>query len=239
MRLIQTDEVSYVGRDLVQAVRTALPAAKLTTDAARTARAALLDWSFDTSIGSHQQTTAMRLLAVVATLVSKETGSSVWSDAVFLINAMEHGDEACGGSCLDFFAKALANASSDDGLPKQWGVPGRHMATFTHQVLGKSPFACLADRTVPHGGDFSTVNVGHGDLSDPHFPQTAGSSYRQIVDMANLESSLFLNPLGQSGALFSPLYDNLLKAWQDSTYLPMQTTAQPGAFSKQLTKKSA
>lgn len=235
MAQIQRDEVSYVARDLVAAVQAALPAAKLSGGAAQAARSSLLAWDFNATIGSEQQTTAMRLLAGVATLVSKETGSSVWNDFVFLLGAMEHGDAACGGSCADFFAKAMSNASSDDGLPKQWGVPGRHMATFTHQVLGKSAAACLADRSVPHGGDFSTINVGHGDLSNPHFPQTAGSSYRQIVDLSDLPSSLFLNPLGQSGALFSPMYDNLLRAWQDNTYLPMQSTPQKDAFSQQFT----
>jgi len=45
----------------------------------------------------------------------------------------------------------------------------------------------------------------------------------QVIDLASLESSEFLNPLGQSGNEFSSLYDNLLSAWSDGNYIPMAT----------------
>lgn len=89
-------------------------------------------------------------------------------------------------------------------------------------------------RSVAHGGDESTVNVGHWDSNT--FVMGHGASYRQvtcnrnrsihvvlrcrlclvcpqIVNLGDMEKSVFLNPLGQSGNEFSPLYDNLLDDW--------------------------
>jgi len=51
--------------------------------------------------------------------------------------------------------------------------------------------------------------------------QVAGPSYRHLVDLSNMENSLFLNPLGQSGDMFNYLYDNLLEAWSIGKYMNM------------------
>jgi penicillin amidase len=74
--------------------------------------------------------------------------------------------------------------------------------------LGKSPVACLAERYVAHGGDSNTVNVGGFD--DKSFVQGHGPSYREIIDWSDVDkNSLFLNPLGQSGNIFSKNYGNI------------------------------
>lgn len=77
---------------------------------------------------------------------------------------------------------------------------------------------------MPHGGDDFTVNVGHYTPYDPSMQQTAGPSYRQIVDLSSLDKSLFLNPMGQSGNELSPHYDNLLPLWSQGQYIPMRMT---------------
>ncbi|KAA0150460.1 hypothetical protein FNF29_05263 [Cafeteria roenbergensis] len=229
MRRIQLDSTTYLGRDVAMTVAAKLENSKLTPEA-QAGKRALEGWDHSAAVGSTVQTTAVRLFAAMARLAGEETGTDVWGDAMFALRAMRNGDPACqradgDASCQTYFAKALHNASVADGHPAEWGTPGRHMATFTHQVLGKSPLGCLADRTVGHGGDFSTVNVGHSKLSDPAFPQTAGPSYRQVVDLASPASSLFLNPLGQNGNLFSKHYDNLVRDWAEGEYLPMTTVA--------------
>jgi penicillin amidase len=63
--------------------------------------------------------------------------------------------------------------------------------------------------------------------------QTAGPSYRHLVDLSSPDlNSLFLNPLGQSGDMFSFLYDNLLTMWGVGEYIKMgqyeQTSKEPG-----------
>jgi penicillin amidase len=48
-----------------------------------------------------------------------------------------------------------------------------------------------------------------------------GPSYRQIVDLADMEASLFVHPMGQAGHLLSPHYADLLPLWARGDYLPM------------------
>ena len=89
------------------------------------------------------------------------------------------------------------------------------------QILHTTPLACLGDRQVEHGGDDSTINVGHVG-SDSMMTQTAGPSYRHLVDLSSPDqNSLFLNPLGQSGDMFNFLYDNLLEMWSNAEYMNM------------------
>jgi penicillin amidase len=44
-----------------------------------------------------------------------------------------------------------------------------------------------------------------------------------------MENSLFLNPLGQSGNMLSPKYDNLLELWSDAdgSYMQMRMSGYP------------
>jgi penicillin amidase len=132
------------------------------------------------------------------------------------------------GACLDAVASTFgvaADGSTSSPVPL-WGSPDAHQAVFAHQVLGQSPLACLADRSIAHGGDYTTVNVGPFSFdADGAWAQGAGPSYRQIVDLSALDSSLFINPMGQDGNEFSDEYDNLLPMWAAGTYLGMLSGA--------------
>lgn len=226
MMAIQQDYRSYVARDLVAAIQT-VPANAL-TPGAKAVRDALVDWDWTASVGSTQQTLAMRVLVKLFTLASAETGEDYWQNPIFALNAVTRGDPACAAlnpndpTCTAFVVGALEAASTDDGAPSSWGSSqGRHVALFQHQILHSTPLACAADRQISHGGDFSTVNVGGFDVSTPAFVQDHGPSYRQIVDMSDPNLSIFLNPLGQSGNLLSDHYDDLLDDWADGGYLSM------------------
>jgi len=69
-----------------------------------------------------------------------------------------------------------------------------------------------------------------------------GGAFRVIADLkpktiihtaalANMEKSRYIHPMGQSGHLLSPQYDNLLVRWQKGDYLAMQTKDYPRAES--------
>jgi penicillin amidase len=68
--------------------------------------------------------------------------------------------------------------------------------------------------------------------------QPAGPSYRHIVDLSDMESSLFLNPLGQSGNPLSKHYDDFLRAWSEGGYLQMLTNGYAVAASTSLSRQS-
>lgn len=141
-------------------------------------------------------------------------------------------------NCLAFAAVQLnqvieqyqVGSTMNKPVPR-WGMDV-HRAVFEHQILHTTPLACLGDRQVEHGGDDSTVNVGHVH-SNAEMTQTAGPSYRHLVDLSAPDlNSLFLNPLGQSGDVFSHLYDNLLNMWSTGRYMKMgqyeETSRQAG-----------
>ena len=110
--------------------------------------------------------------------------------------------------------------------PPKWGTDV-HSAEFNAPVLGGvGLLSCLLNRGVAHGGDGSSVNVGGFDASSDSFAQSAGASYRQVVDLASLgqaqPSSYFIAPAGQHGNPLSGWYDNALALWQAGEYWRME-----------------
>jgi penicillin amidase len=71
-------------------------------------------------------------------------------------------------------------------------------------------------RTIETGGDAVTVNPVMRVRGE-----TVISSYRQIVDLSNLDASRFIHTPGQSGQLLSGRYDDYLEKWQRVEYVPM------------------
>jgi penicillin amidase len=46
---------------------------------------------------------------------------------------------------------------------------------------------------------------------------------RQLFDLADLDKSRVIYPMGQSAELFSPHFDDLLWLWRDGQYIPLST----------------
>ncbi|HEY9227828.1 MAG TPA: penicillin acylase family protein, partial [Gemmatimonadaceae bacterium] len=68
----------------------------------------------------------------------------------------------------------------------------------------------------PRGGDATTVGVtGNGGN------QTAGASFRIIVDVGDWERAVGTNTPGQSGDPDNPRYRDLFPLWADDRYFPV------------------
>jgi acyl-homoserine lactone acylase PvdQ len=228
----------------------------------------LLAWraqplSCSTRVGSREASLWAALLARLAQLGSAETGELMWAGAPerpeFLLAALRGGsDSACAealsssaassfsssaaaASCAAFAAEALNAVAEQYGSEASsapaWGTDV-HRVWVSHAVLGGTLLGCLANRAVPHGGDDSTVNVGHPELSSSPgeagelqeagaFAQTHGPSVRHLMDLsegygaAATTKSLFMQPMGQEGDLLAANYDSLLKGWAQGEYLSM------------------
>eukprot|EP01051_Picozoa_sp_SAG22_P010481 SAG22_NODE_947_length_6367_cov_23.437460_1_plen_155_part_00 len=116
-------------------------------------------------------------------LAKQETGEAHWPNWAYLRGALLDGDRNCGagGGCGGFAAAALNAAAAEwegAGRP-EWGRDV-HRAAFKHPILDQTAGRCLGDRRAPHGGDLTTVNVGHYNPADRSMEQTAGPSYRQV-----------------------------------------------------------
>ena len=69
---------------------------------------------------------------------------------------------------------------------------------------------------MPRGGDSTTPNAtGSGAR------QTAGASFREVIDVANWDRSMTINVPGASGQPGSPHYADLLPLWAEGRYHPL------------------
>lgn len=226
MKAIQQDQKTLLFRDF----RPVLELLNPLSERAKTVRERLLAWDGTMDKSSEEALVFALWYTELTRLPKREVGEEFWDEPRYLLRAMREGDPNCDQpnteyreSCLDFAALALERAlDRKEALRvRSWGQV--HRATFPHAVLTHTPLKRFTDRRVPFGGDRYTVNVA------PFDPETLlmshGPSYRQVVDLANPEASLFIHPMGQTGHFLAPGYGDLLPLWAGGEYLPMAFAA--------------
>ena len=110
------------------------------------------------------------------------------------------------------------------GEMQTWRWDRLHRAVFPHYPFHNLPFLQKwFSRSVPCGGDWSTVNFGAVSSARP-FIQRNVPGYRQIIDLAQPDGGSFIHSVGQSGHFLSPHYDDYLKDWAAVRYRPMRFT---------------
>ena len=96
----------------------------------------------------------------------------------------------------------------------RWRWDAVHRAVFPHQGLDAvAALRPLLSRSVPNGGDWSTVNVGAGRRRSPVRAATV-PGYREIIDLSPANDSRFLDAVGAVGPFLSPHYDDFLADWR-------------------------
>ncbi len=137
-------------------------------------------------------------------------------------------------------AKALSDAYGQlqrqfgpDTSTWRWG--SMHSATFAHPLASVTPLNLIFGvAPVQRPGDSITVSVG-GDggftADPPNYAQHTVSSMREIIDLSNLDHSLWVTTTGESGQPFSPHYQDLVHLWDTNTYQSMDFS--PPAVAKQ------
>jgi penicillin amidase len=120
------------------------------------------------------------------------------------------------GEALDLALQDLALAQGPN--ESRWRWDRQNDVWFPHLPLqASSLLRPFFSRHVNRGGDAFTVNP-----SMPVRDQMLVASYRQVIDLANLDASVFILPLGQSGELLSGHYSDLLKDWNEGRYRPLR-----------------
>jgi len=112
---------------------------------------------------------------------------------------------------------ALADAVADlnrrfgaDTTQWRWGTV--HVAELRH------PLARAFDLPpVSRAGDANTVFATGG----ANYRQTAGASYREVIDLGDFDNSVAINVPGQSAQPGSEYYDDLLPLWGNDRYFPL------------------
>ncbi|MEO5374793.1 MAG: penicillin acylase family protein [Alphaproteobacteria bacterium] len=126
--------------------------------------------------------------------------------------------ETCAEMLERSLARALADLTTRHGARLEtWRWGAAHRATFDHALFSHIPVLDrLAGLSIPSdGGDF-TVNRGTVTGKAPgSFSHGHGPGLRAVYDLSDLNRSEFIIATGQSGNLFSPHYDDLLKIWRN------------------------
>jgi penicillin amidase len=130
-------------------------------------------------------------------------------------------------SCDEAVTAALHAAVGDlkerlGSDPARWRWDAVHHAVFPHQGLDTVKFLRpLLSRSVPNGGDWSTVNVGPV-AADAPFEQRNVPGYREIIDLSPANDSRFLDAVGQSGHFLSNHYADFLPDWHGVKHRAMR-----------------
>ncbi|WP_367039375.1 penicillin acylase family protein [Streptomyces sp. Je 1-332] len=105
--------------------------------------------------------------------------------------------------------------------PDTWSWGGLHHAHPHHPIValldGPAPeWASVGP--VPRGGSGDTVGAAAYGAG---FGQTAGATFRIVVDVGSWDDSVAMNSPGQSGVPGSPHYDDLFASWAADDSFPL------------------
>jgi penicillin amidase len=108
--------------------------------------------------------------------------------------------------------------------PASWQWGSLHELDFTHKVLGgedvPGPVRMLFNRgPVPLPGGAAIVNANGWDASKG-FEVNWAPSMRMVVDLGNLDRSVWVNQTGNSGHAFNDHYDDQVEAWSRNETFP-------------------
>jgi penicillin amidase len=117
---------------------------------------------------------------------------------------------------LDEAVAELARRFGGNSAGWRWGQPSYHHITITHALSAVADSATRARLDVgpaSRGGDAYTPGAtGGGDN------QTAGASFRIVVDLSDWEKTVGINNPGQSGEPNDPHYRDLFPIWAADRY---------------------
>jgi penicillin amidase len=129
----------------------------------------------------------------------------------------------------DILLRALTEAQTEgvatlgeDVNAWRWG--DLHTITFRNETLGSSGIGFIENifnrGPFPTSGSESVPQKTCWNANDD-FHVTCIPALRQIIDLSNLDNSLMIHSVGQSGHPMHPHYDDLIAMWGDLQYHPV------------------
>lgn len=126
----------------------------------------------------------------------------------------------------EVLSQSLAAAMTDLGErlgadPAAWSWGALHQASPRHPqsaLLGAEHAGWTSVGPVPRGGSGDTVG---STPYTPDFLQSAGATFRLVLDVGNWDDSVFMNSPGQSGVPASDHYRDLFESWGRDAALPL------------------
>jgi penicillin amidase len=127
-------------------------------------------------------------------------------------------------------------------VPATWRWGRLLQLDLEHPVLGKESVPGFIRDVfnrggIELGGGNSIVNANSWDASSGGYEVTAGPSMRMVIDLDNLDQSVWVNATGQSGHPYNAHYTDQIDAWvaNEPFPWPFSTEAVAGAAEAELT----
>ena len=134
---------------------------------------------------------------------------------------VEHRDDIVRRALTDAVAWLEQRYGND---PAGWRYGRVHSVTLVHQPLGQSGIAPLMwafnSATYPARGTAFTVDAAMPDYTQP-FAVNFGTSQRMIVDLADLDRSLWVNSTGECAVPFHRHREDQTARWIGLDYYPL------------------
>ena len=112
--------------------------------------------------------------------------------------------------------KDLKERSGNDMSQWTWG--SLHSATFQHPLAVNAQTASLFNVGAISRGGYALTPFSTGGKG---FSQTAGATFREIMDVSDWDKSVATSAPGQSGQPSSPHFSDLAKLWADESYFSL------------------
>ncbi len=130
----------------------------------------------------------------------------------------------------EILKRALVDARLDlarelGKVPAQWRWGRLHQLDLRHPVMGDDSLpevvrSIFNREGIELGGGNSIVNANSWNAAKPGYDVIAGPSMRMVVDLGNLDGSLWVNSTGQSGHTYDDHYADQIDAWAANESFP-------------------
>ena len=243
IKRVQLDTHSLVWEDL----KPYLLATKPQNEASTKALELLRGWDGNETVDSVQTTIFEMWLMKLQEMSRDELGNDHVLLSLAVKNQLAGDGKLCRNAklnipnCAAELNAALGAAVSDlttrlGSDMNGWQYGKLHEVASNHRAFGKvAPLAPIFNHSAPTAGGTNTVNVARPDHDT--FKQTHGPSYRQIIDLSDMNSSVYVGSLGQSGNPIAPHAADQQPMWIAGQYIPMSTDQKDWGKTSVLTLK--
>ncbi|WP_370657423.1 penicillin acylase family protein [Deinococcus sp. KNUC1210] len=240
----QLDTVSLVWRDLKPYLLKTQPK----DDLSRSALGLLGNWDGNETLSSVQASVFEAWLMKLEEMAQDEV-PDVRLTSLAVLNQLKTGGALCRNvpakleSCADELAASLQAAATDlskrmGNDPAAWNWSKLHSSLSAHGAFGSvSAISWIWNRGIATPGGTNTVDVARPDSGTFH--QTHAPSYRQIIDLSDMNRSRFIGTLGQGGNPIGSHYADMQPMWRDGQYIPMSSQPQDWGSTQTLTLNAA
>ncbi|MFC4640527.1 penicillin acylase family protein [Deinococcus hohokamensis] len=224
---VQLDTVSLVWADFRPVLLETSPG----SDLARQALTRLRAWDGQEQVDRVEASLFEAWLMQLHGLAADELGNDTRLNSLSVLNQLRGGGELCAvqgeGSCAALLTRSLDAALGDlqERLGPDldsWTYGRLHRVASNHRAFGKvQALAWLFNHSAPTPGGTNTVNVARPEPGT--FAQTHGPSYRQVIDLSDMNRSVYVGSLGQDGHPLGRHASDQQSLWIAGSYLPMST----------------